>query len=79
MAAARADSTRAAVHIVNVDDDASSWEAQQQRPQPRSVRLVTISCADRNGLLEYITRLLGTGGSRVLDADVMTSKDNIAL
>merc|ERR1712161_84401 len=28
---------------------------------------------------EYITRLLGTGGSRVLDADVMTTTDNVTL
>jgi hypothetical protein len=43
------------------------------------LKLVTISCADATGLLEYISKLLATGGSRVLDADVMLSSDNIAL
>jgi serine/threonine protein kinase len=40
---------------------------------------VTISCSDANGLLEYITKLLSSGGSRVLDADVMLSTDGIVL
>jgi hypothetical protein len=44
-----------------------------------SLRLVTISCQDAVGLLEYITRLLSSGGSRVLDADVMLSSDGIVL
>lgn len=57
---------------------------QQLQQQPnqsnrRSIRLVTIACGDADGLLEYITKLLGTGGSRVLDADVMLSRDNIVL
>jgi len=41
--------------------------------------LVTICCSDREGLLEYITKLLHENGSRVLDADVMTTADNIVL
>ena len=42
--------------------------------------LVTISCADCDGLLEFITKLLSTGGGRVLDADVMlTQSDTIVL
>jgi predicted amino acid-binding ACT domain protein len=42
-------------------------------------RLVTICCTDQHGLLEYISRILATSGSRVLDADVMLSSDSIAL
>lgn len=64
MAAARSDHSRAVVHITKTD---------------QSQDLVTISCADAQGLLEYITRMLATGGSRVLDADVMLSSDNIVL
>ena len=41
--------------------------------------VVTICCSDREGLLEYITKLLHENGSRVLDADVMTTADNIVL
>jgi len=67
MSVARGDEFSAAVHIVKVEDER------------RNVRLVTISCRDCVGLLEYITRLLATGGSRVLDADVMTTTDNVTL
>ena len=45
----------------------------------KSRRLVTIACVDTTGVLEHITKLLATGGSRVLDADVMLSRDNIVL
>ena len=74
MAVARSDSYRAAVHIVNLETiDCSSLPS-------RDLKLVTISCRDTNGLLEYITKLLATGGSRVLDADVMmTALDSIVL
>jgi hypothetical protein len=76
MAAARTDNSRAVVHITNLKG-ASQW-AMDANDQSR--HLVTIACVDAYGLLEYITRLLATGGSRVLDADVMlSSTDNIAL
>jgi len=81
MAAARADKTKAAVHIHNLKDD-SNWSltvAAASAKKNHSLRLVTISCRDVDGLLEYITKLLATGGSRVLDADVMLSTDGIAL
>lgn len=81
MAAARADLNKAAVHIHNLDDD-SNWNraaVASSAKHQRLLRLVSISCNDAVGLLEYITRLLGTGGSRVLDADVMLSTDGIVL
>ena len=78
MTAARADPTKAAVHIANVDDGDSHVAAGTIRPGS-TLRLVTICCADSDGLLEFITRLLGTGGARVLDADVMLTSDSIAL
>jgi hypothetical protein len=87
MAAARADQTKAALHVHNLDDD-NNWThtilAQTARPpnrggRQRSLRLVTISCHDCTGLLEYISRLLASSGSRVLDADVMLSTDGIVL
>lgn len=81
MAAARADKTKAAVHIHNLKDD-SHWSltvAAASAKKNHSLRLVTISCHDAVGLLEYISKLLATAGSRVLDADVMLSTDGIAL
>ena len=78
MSAARADHSRAAVHIMNMEN-ASLWPNPSSDSKGISRRLVTIACADTNGLLEYITKLLATGGSRVLDADVMLSSDNIVL
>jgi hypothetical protein len=77
MAAARSDPTKVAVHIHNRDGD-DPW-SRTASSEDRFLRLVTISCNDANGLLEYITRLLATGGSRVLDADVMLSTDGIVL
>lgn len=74
MAAVRADPARAVVHIANLEDG----DSFHCRPN-RFLHLVTISCSDANGLLEYITKLLSTGGSRVLDADVMLSTDGIVL
>jgi hypothetical protein len=74
MAAVRSDQSRAVVHIVNLEGDTSF----RQRPN-RFLRLVTISCCDANGILEYITKLLATGGSRVLDADVMTTTDGTGI
>jgi hypothetical protein len=73
MAAARMDHSRAVVHVTN-----TKGGAQGVGYNP-SVHLVTISCVDALGLLEYITGILATGGSRVLDADVMLSTDNIVL
>lgn len=84
MAAARADSSKAAVHIGNV-------ETGNIRAAPAAgpgwigldgcrLRLVTLCCVDCPRLLEFITKILGTGGARVLDADVMlTAGDSIAL
>jgi hypothetical protein len=77
MAAVRSDPTRPTVHIMNLEND-KNWTSPSNK-EGRSRRLVTIACADTTGLLEYITKLLATGGSRVLDADVMLSTDNIAL
>jgi hypothetical protein len=119
MSAVRADTTKAVVHIVNLDEPEKhqhhytltnttpttttsstmlttlsypelkpvfpstpphrKQQQQQTQTNRRSIRLVTIACGDADGLLEYITKLLGTGGSRVLDADVMLSRDNIVL
>lgn len=78
MAAARAEHAKAAVHIHSIEED-SIDSFKPKDFSNRSLRLVTISCQDATGLLEYITSLLATGGSRVLDADVMTSEDNIVL
>ena len=78
MTSARADPTRAAVHIANVDDGDSHVAAGTIHPGS-TLRLVTICCADCGGLLEFISKLLGTGGARVLDADVMLTSDSIAL
>jgi hypothetical protein len=78
MSAARADNSRAAVHIMNMENG-SLRTNHSSDSKGISRRLVTIACGDANGLLEYITKLLATGGSRVLDADVMLSSDNIVL
>ena len=72
MAAARMDHSRVVVHVTNTKGNRGISSCS-------SVHLVTISCIDAIGLLEYITRILATGGSRVLDADVMLSTDNIVL
>ena len=65
MAAVRSDRTKAAVHIHNLNHD-SRWnvhaESVAQQKSNRSLRLVTISCHDAVGLLEYISKLLATGG-----------------
>lgn len=65
MAVARSDNTKSVVHIVNLDND-SYWtdNCAREKSSSRQLRLVTICCADANGLLEFITRILGTGGSR---------------
>jgi hypothetical protein len=82
MSAARSDKTKAVVHIHNLDGD-NHWNRTAAPPvnekHQKDLRLVTISCNDAHGLLEYITKLLATGGSRVLDADVMLSTDGIVL
>lgn len=81
MAAARSEKTKAALHIHNLEDD-SHWSLTVNANSARnnhSLRLVTISCRDTTGLLEYISKLLASGGSRVLDADVMLSTDGILL
>lgn len=85
MAAVRADPAKAAIHIHNLSDmtDSSRWSNHAQTlaqiTPDRSLRLVTISCHDAVGLLEYISKLLATSGSRVLDADVMLTNDGIVL
>lgn len=75
-AAVRSDPTRAVVHIMKIENS-SHWTRTSK--DGRSIKLVTIACSDSNGLLEYVTKTLASGGSRVLDADVMLSVDNIAL
>jgi hypothetical protein len=79
MAAVRSDPTRAVVHIANLDGDSGVSAGSFHRRPNRFLHLVTMSCSDVDGLLEYITKLLSTGGSRVLDADVMMSTDSIVL
>ena len=81
MTAARADRTKAVVHIHNMqnEDNWTRTAASASKDHHHELRLVTICCNDANGLLEYITRLLATGGSRVLDADVMLSTDGVVL
>jgi len=77
VAAARSDDYHAAVHVVKLE---SPSLPNRYYSSGRDIKLVTISCSDRHGLLEYITgKLLATGGSRVLDADVMTITENIVL
>lgn len=76
---ARSDEYRAAVHIVKVEKRQIKDRCDNPLESNSNLRLVTISCSDRDGLLEYISKLLSSCGSRVLDADVMTTKDNIAL
>lgn len=75
MSAVRSDQTRAVVHIVNQIGESVT---AHRRPN-RALQLVTICCGDATGLLEYISRLLATSGSRVLDADVMLSTDGVCL
>jgi Protein tyrosine and serine/threonine kinase len=93
MAAARSDRNKAVVHIHNLQDEHDNeWvrrlssvasgggsNASRHYHQSKSLRLVTISCHDAQGLLELITKALATGGSSVLDADVMLSTDGIVL
>lgn len=81
MAAARADMNKVAVHIHNLEGETNHTRTLVASGQAhnRLLRLVSISCNDAVGLLEYITKLLGTGGSRVMDADVMLSTDGIVL
>lgn len=80
MAAARSDKTKVAVHIHNLEGD-NNWERTIAAATKKKhlLRLVTIACNDAVGLLELISKLLATGGSRVLDADVMLSTDGIVL
>lgn len=77
MAAVRSDPSRATVHIMNLENDKHWMDPSSMYGKSR--RLVTIACVDTTGVLEHITKLLATGGSRVLDADVMLSRDNIVL
>uniref|UniRef100_A0A7S2Y8D6 Mitogen-activated protein kinase kinase kinase n=1 Tax=Entomoneis paludosa TaxID=265537 RepID=A0A7S2Y8D6_9STRA len=81
MAAARADGNKASVHIRNLEHDDGSYRraAPSNSSTDKALRLVTIACRDTQGLLELITRSLASGGSRVLDADVMLSKDGTVL
>mmetsp|Transcript_13879 Transcript_13879/g.16998 ORF Transcript_13879/g.16998 Transcript_13879/m.16998 type:complete len:1403 (+) Transcript_13879:63-4271(+) len=89
MAAVKGDRTKAAVHIVNLDSSietndysvtgTNTLPGSHKQQQKLNTRLVTISCVDVTGLLGYITQILGTGGSRVRDADLMISNDNVVL
>lgn len=76
VAAVRSDPTKAVVHITSLENN-TLWTQPLQNEHSR--KLVTIACTDATGLLEYVSKLLGTGGSRVLDADVMLNSDNVAL
>jgi hypothetical protein len=73
MAVVRGDPAKTVVHIINLDNDSfwtdnhgarGSGGSVDSNGVNRNLRLVTIACADATGLLEYITKLLGTGGSR---------------
>ena len=77
MAAAKSDHARAVVHISNHEENDAGGDSGIQGSVAK--HQVTIVCFDEEGLLEYITKILGTGGARVLDADVMLSKDGIVL
>lgn len=84
VAAVRSDPTKVAVHIHNISSDEVRGShavavVNNQGGSKYSLCLVTISCRDASGLLEYISKLLSTGGSCVLDADVMLSKEGIVL
>ncbi|GMH74737.1 hypothetical protein TrST_g5911 [Triparma strigata] len=85
MTSARKNPAHSAIHIQPLDPLALTNAfstlhlSDEWNKAGLSLRLVTVSCADSYGLLEYITRVLSTGSSRVLDADVMLSSDNIAL
>uniref|UniRef100_A0A7S3P4H2 Protein kinase domain-containing protein n=2 Tax=Amphora coffeiformis TaxID=265554 RepID=A0A7S3P4H2_9STRA len=81
MAAARTEKTKAVIHIHSLQDDAvlSAHPSLTTVERKGGLRLVTICCSDADGLLEVITKNLSSGGSRVLDADVMLSSDGIAL
>ncbi|GMI10226.1 hypothetical protein TrLO_g15601 [Triparma laevis f. longispina] len=76
MSSARRNSTHSAIHIQPLDP---RGEKYTHLGGGVGWRLITISCSDCGGLLEYVTRVLSTGSSRVLDADVMLSSDKIAL
>jgi hypothetical protein len=81
MAAARADKYKVVVHIHTISDQqlSAAFPAATASKNMKQLRLVTICCNDAIGLLEYISKLLATGGSRVVDADVMLSTDGIVL
>lgn len=87
VAAVRSDRSRAVVHVSRAEDGEVRQSASRQPTQivespedsRRARHLVTISCADANGLLEFMTKLLATGGSHVVDADVMISSEKIML
>lgn len=64
MAVARSDPSKAVVHIVNLENDSYWTDNCAREKSSRQLRLVTICCGDAVGLLEYITKILGTGGSR---------------
>ena len=84
MNAARATKFTAAIHIAPIDPDNlnntfSTLHLSQTCTAKGSLKRITVSGADASGLLEFITRVLSTETSRVLDADVMLSSDSIAL
>lgn len=84
MAVVRGDPAKTVVHIINLDNDSfwadnrgvsSSGRSSDSQGANRNLRLVTIACADATGLLEYITKLLGTGGSRGTCDQTFTTGD----
>eukprot|EP00520_Triparma_pacifica_P005893 CAMPEP_0118649546 /NCGR_PEP_ID=MMETSP0785-20121206/9762_1 /TAXON_ID=91992 /ORGANISM="Bolidomonas pacifica, Strain CCMP 1866" /LENGTH=873 /DNA_ID=CAMNT_0006541843 /DNA_START=337 /DNA_END=2958 /DNA_ORIENTATION=+ len=88
MNAARATKHTAAIHIVPIDPNNInntfstlhlSQTLESKDLDKLSLKRITVSGADASGLLEFITRVLSTKTSQVLDADVMLSSDSIAL
>lgn len=81
IAAVRANPAKVALHIHKVEEDLTSRVTVNDhlRCNKTNVRLVTLSCRDATGLLEFLSNVLSTGGSRVLDADVMLSSEGIVL
>jgi len=63
MSVARSDPGKCVVHTMNLEND-KYWASERSSTGKSQVKLLTISCSDAHGLLEYITKLLGTGGSR---------------
>lgn len=81
LAAVRTNPSKVALHIHKTEEDTTSRVTVNEHLNcnKQNIRLVTLSCRDVTGLLEFLSNLLATGGSRVLDADVMLSGEGIVL